>query len=612
MKRSELTPEQKKLYGWNFSHLFKDNKQWVDSLNQLGEIATKLLKFKGKLNQLDNFKKYLELDKELSLKLMKLGQYLHYSDLDQTNLEFQELNNLFSNKISAINQQLSWISPEIKSIGSQTISEWIEKNDDLKIYQHNMKVFFQFEKYILNEHDENLLSKVAKSRAVAGDLYDTLVFADKEKVFFKKDGEEKEQELTQTLYLEILENSRPKEDQALRIATNKKFYQDITSKKHSLAQIYQGIIDLAVEETKIRNNDKEQDVKKHISPLTYSLLGDNVSLTVYQNLIKAGQKHANLVREFYQLKKVFFKLEKFYPTDTSLKLATLPDKKYDVETGIKIIKSVLSILGEEYLQQLDLALLPGRIDYFEDTNKRTGAYSSGGNGVEPIILMNWDDTINAINTLGHELGHSVHTLLSEKYQEYPNNNYPIILAEVASTVNEHLIFDYLYNKATSDEEKIYLLQSHIETIIGTFFRQIHFAEFEWEAHKLVEQEKPLNADVLSDLYRSIAEKYGQDVLDVEDDKQKNYAWPRVSHFFHSPFYVYKYATSITVSFKLYEDVKQGKKENLLNFLKSGGNDYPLEILKKAGVDLEQINVYNPLVENLGKLINELKTLVKVK
>lgn len=606
MKRSELTAAQKKQYCWDFSHLFKNNDQWVKSLNDLDQFATKLVSLKGKLKELKNFKSYLNLNKEFSLNLMKLGQYLHYSDLDQTDLNFQKLNNLFAIKINNISQQLSWIEPEVKAIGSKTINKWISDHPELRNYQHSMKVFFQFEKYILSEHDENLLSKVGKSRGAVGDLYDTLVYADKEKVAIKYKN--KEQELTQTLYLDILENSHPSKDQKLRIETNRKFYQDITNKKHSLAQIYQGIIEVEVEETKIRNTDP----KKELSCLEYSLLGDNVSLAVYQNLIKVGQKHADLVRDFYRIKKSFFKLKKFYPTDTSLQMAQLPQQKYDVATGIKIIKLVLSVLENEYLEQLDLALLPGRIDYFEDTNKRTGAYSSGGSGVEPIILMNWDDTINAINTLGHELGHSVHTLLSDKYQVYPNNDYPIILAEVASTVNEHLIFDYLYHKAKNDEEKIYLLQTHIETIIGTFFRQIQFAEFEWEAHKLVEQEEPLNADILSNLYRKIADKYGQDVLDVVDEKQKNYSWPRVSHFFHSPFYVYKYATSITVSYKLYEDIKQGNKDNLLNFLKSGGSDYPLEILKQAGVDLEDVNVYNPLVDNLATLINELKVLTKQK
>lgn len=602
MKRSELTAEQKKQYCWDFSHLFQNNEEWTKTLNGLDAKVEQLVGLKGKLKELENFKTYLAINKELSLALTKLGQYLHYSDLDQTDLEFQNLNNLFGNKLNNFSQQLSWTEPEIKTIGSQTINQWVAENPDLKNYQHNMQVFFQFEKYILSEHDEALLSKVGKSRGAIGDLYDTLVYADKETVMINYQG--KEQELTQTLYLDILENTDPVKDQDLRIAANKKFYHDITRKKHSLAQVYQGIIDVEVEETKIRSTDPSNP----LSPLEFSLLGDNVSLSVYENLLKVGAEHADLVREFYKIKKSFFKLDKFYATDVSLQMAKLPNQKYDVETGIKIIKLVLGVLETEYLEQLDLALLPGRIDYFEDTNKRTGAYSSGGSGVEPIILMNWDDTINAINTLGHELGHSVHTLLSDKYQQYPNNDYPIILAEVASTVNEHLIFDYLYNKAKNDQEKIYLLQSHIETIIGTFFRQIQFADFEWAAHKLVEKDEPLNADILSDLYREIANKYGQDVLDVVDEKEKNYSWPRVSHFFHSPFYVYKYATSITVSYQLYEDVKNGKKENLLNFLKSGGSDYPLAILKKAGVDLEDINVYNPLVDNLADLISELKAL----
>lgn len=607
MKRSQLNEKDKKKYCWDFTHLFANNDAWKKTLPQFDKFVEQVLTLKGKLNNINNFKKYLTISKEITTLGSKVAQYLHYGDLDTTNLEYQELSSLFEIQQNKISEKLAWIEPEIKAIGSKTIKEWIASDQELKAYSHDMEVFFKFERFILSEHDETLLSKVNKSRGAVGGIYDTLVYADKEKVMFNYQNQE--QELTQTLYLDILENSDPVQDQKLRIDMANKFTNDIKNKKHSLAQIYENICEVAVEEIKIRNNDQEPDKKKHVTTLEQSLLGDDVPLVLYENLIKVGQKHAVLVEQFYNLKRNFFKLKKFYGTDTSLKMKTMPNKKITVEQGIASVKEILAVLGDEYLEQLELALLPGRIDYYEDTNKRVGAYSSGGSGVEPIILMNWDDSLNSLNTLAHELGHSVHTLFSEKYREYPNANYPIILAEVASTVNEHLAFDYLYNKATNDQERIYLLQSHIETVIGTFFRQIQFAEFEWKAHQLVETQTPLNADILADLYETTSNKYGQKVLDKADEKNKSYSWPRILHFFHSPYYVYKYATSITVSYKLYEDIKQGKKENLINFLKAGGSKYPLDILKDAGVDLMQINVYNPLVNNLKKMIEKLGQLI---
>lgn len=608
MKRSQLNEKDKKKYCWDFTHLFPNNQAWKNALLQFEQFANQLLTLKGKLNHINNFKKYLQISKAMSLFSSKIVQYLHAGDLDQTNLELQQLSSLFDIQQSKIAEKLAWIEPEIKTIGYNTIKAWIANDKALTVYSHNMDVFFKFENFILNEHDETLLSKVSKSRSGTASLYDTLVYADKKPVMFNYQNQE--QELTQTLYLDILENSHPLNDQQTRIDMAQKFHEDINNKKHSLSQIYQSICEMAVEEIKIRHNDGEPDIKKHLTTLQYSLLGDDVPLVLYENLIATGKKHANLVTQFYDLKRNFFKLKKFYSTDTSLKMTTMPNVAISVENGIATVKKILSVLGTEYLAQLDLALAVGRIDYYEDTNKRVGAYSTGGSGVEPIILMNWDDTLNSLNTLAHELGHSVHTLFSEKYQPYPNANYPIILAEVASTVNEHLVFDYLYEHARNDQERIYLLQSHIETVISTFFRQIQFAEFEWKAHQLVEADTPLNADILADLYETTANNYGQKTLDKYDDKTKSYSWPRILHFFQSPYYVYKYATAITVSYKLYEDIKNGKKENLLNFLKAGGSKYPLDILKDAGVDLTQSKVYEPLINNLEKMIKQLEALIK--
>ena len=586
-------------YKWNFAHLFPHHQAWEEQLNNLDQTTQKLVKLRSKLNKLENFRQYLQWEKELSLQLAKLGQYLHAADLDLTNLDFQRLNTLYTNKCQEINISLSWIDPELKKTGSTIITKWIKKNKELQPYQHKFELFFLLAKYILSEEKEKLLSQVSLSRHISTEFYDTLAYADRQPIFIDYEG--KKQKLTLTLYTKIMEKSRPKEDQNLRYEVNQKWTAHLKEKKHSFAKIYEGILRTSVEELEIRG---------YQSTLRMGLIGDNIPESVYTVLIKIGQENSNLYREFLQIKKKAFDLTKFYATDASLKIIPQYQQQFTVDESVVLIKKILQSLGSEYQEKLNLALQPGRIDYYEDTNKRDGAYSSGGNGVEPIILMNWDDTLNSVNTLIHELGHSVHTLFAEENQPYPNASYPIILAEVASTLNEHLLFDYLYQKSQNKEEKIYLLQSRIEEIAGTFFRQTQFAKFEWEAHQMVEKGTPLNADLLADLFQKINEEFGADFLDQKDPAKKFYSWPRISHFFHSPYYVYKYAVAITVSFKLYQEIKNKKNTNLLKFLKAGGHKDPLEILHDIGIDLSKIDVYQPLLDNLKKMIKELEELVE--
>lgn len=461
-------------------------------------------------------------------------------------------------------------------------------------------VFFRLDKYVLDEEKEKLLSQVGISRHISAEIYDVLAYADRQPVFIDYKG--KKQELTLALYAEIMEKSHPVEDQNFRYEINQKRHAQFQEKKHTFAKVYEGIL---------RTNVEELVIRGYQSTLVMGLLTDNIPSKVYENLIFVGQESAKFYRDFLQIKKEYFGLTKFYGTDASLKIAQKYKHEFTVDEAVTLIKKILKKLGQEYQEKLTLALQPGKIDYYEDTNKREGAYSSGGDGVEPIILMNWDDTLNSVNTLIHELGHSVHTLFAEKNQPYPNARYPIILAEVASTLNEHLLFDYLYQHSQTKEEKIYLLQSRIEEIMGTFFRQIQFAKFEWETHKLVEKNIPLTADNLADLFQKINEEFGNDVLDKKEPGKKNYFWPRISHFFHSPYYVYKYAVAITVSFKLYQDIKNSNdSENLLRFLKAGGHKDPLEILHDIGVDLDQKEIYQPLLANLQKMLREWKKLLK--
>ncbi|WP_342255915.1 oligoendopeptidase F [Spiroplasma endosymbiont of Poecilobothrus nobilitatus] len=598
MKRNEA-PAQ---YKWDFSHLYPNHEASKKDLVKIVKKLEEIITFKEKLNQITVFKKYIFLDEEIDLIANKMGQYLHMGDIDTTDLSYKELAGTYSNTLNQISSQLAFVAPELKAIGEKTIMTWIKEDSALSAYEYSYRKFFKNAKYILSERDEEILALVTRSRSVAYELYDLLAYADKKPTFIDYQGAKTE--LTNSVYSEIMEKSDPLGEQEFRIKTAQLFSEHLVDKKHSFARIYEGIIQHSVESVRLRG---------YKNTLQASLNNDDVSEEIYASLIKYGRENSHLFVQYNELLKKHFKFKKFYPTDRSLKLVTniaSLDKKYTVEDAKKMIRESLQPLGNKYLTQLELAWSDHRIDYFEDTNKRSGAYSSGNSGVEPIILMNWDDTIGSVNTLAHEAGHSVHTLLADLNNKYPLNSYPIILAEVASTVNEHLLFDYLYKYVESKEEKIYLLQNRIDEIMATFFRQIHFADFELAAHKMVENNEPLDADKLANLFEQKANEFGYTVFDKHELQQKSYSWPRILHFFHSPYYVYKYATCIVASFKLYNDVINGHPEYLLNFLKQGGRKEPLAILKDIGIDYTDANVYNGLITKLTEMINNLTQLLK--
>ncbi len=581
-------------YKWDFSNLYENNDKWLEDLESAKKIIKKIATLKGQLAKKESFINYLKLDEQVDIKLSKLSQYLHYADLDTTNIEYQKLSTIYGNELNVLMPSISFVSNEIKKIGEKIIMTWLNSDKNLVKYIYSFKVFFKNCQYVLESNEEELLAKVEQSRTDIFALYDMLAFADRKPVFINYNG--KEQELTTTLYNDIIENSDPL-NQQLRIEATKKFSYNLIDNKHTFAKIYESIIQYSFESVKLRKYD---------SCLQKFLNGDNVDPKIYERLIEIGKKYSYLFKDYCNIIKKHFKLKKMYATDRNLKLVKTTNKKYSVEEAKEIIRNAVKPLGSEYLQLLEIGWSANKIDYFEDVNKRTGAYSSGGNGMEPIILMNWDDTIGSINTLAHEIGHSVHTLFADKYQPMPLANYPIILAEVASTVNEHLLFDYLYTHSKDKNEKIYLLQTRILEIMNTFFRQIHFANFELSAHQMVEKNIPLNSENLADLFSSISDEFGYTVF---DKLEKPYSWPRISHFFHSPFYVYKYATCIVASFKLFNDIKNGNPDNLINFMKAGGKKYPLDILKDIGIDYNDEKIYLDLIEMLSSMVKELNNLL---
>nr|WP_146637303.1 M3 family metallopeptidase [Spiroplasma clarkii] len=260
---------------------------------------------------------------------------------------------------------------------------------------------------------------------------------------------------------------------------------------------------------------------------------DLVPTEVYEKLLEIGKQNIQPLKDYYLLIKNYHGLKTFNSTDRELKLVRDFSKKYSIPEGKKIVREALQVLGEEYQTYLDIALKVGNIDYIENPNKVSGAYSTGAQNHDPVILMNWDDKLSSVSTLAHEVGHSVHTLFADKNNKFPLNDYPIILAEVSSTFSEHILFDYLLKHTNSDSEKIYLLQQRVFDMISTFYRQIQFAEFEYQVHKLVQEQLPLTADILMELYKNIENQYGYDLFD--DKKREVYHWAYVSHFLNHHF-----------------------------------------------------------------------------
>ena len=338
-------------------------------------------------------------------------------------------------------------------------------------------------------------------------------------------------------------------------------------------------------------------------------------MEVYSNLVKTVGENTSGLKKYHQLRAKYLKIENDYHAyDSRISLMDY-DKKYDFNEAKDLVKESIKNLGKDYQEKFHTALENGWIDVFENDGKSSGAYSMGVWGVHPFVLMNYNGTQDHVFTLAHEMGHSLHTMLSEENQPFNLHEYTIFVAEVASTFNERLLLDLMLEKSTDPQEKIALLQQSIENILGTFFIQTMFADFEWQAHKKIENNEPLTADTLTEMCEKLDEKYYGKEIFTRDNP--NIFWARIPHFYRSPFYVYQYATSFAASASLYQQVKEGLAkgdsqplEKYLELLKSGGNNYPVEQLKIAGADLTQKETILAVIRQLDEQVDELESLLE--
>ena len=584
-------------YKWNLSDIYENYSAWEKDFEKVGELKRELAKFKGKFGNegklLEFFQKQEEMDK-ISYKLYRYPQLAR--DLNSSDKEAVEHLQKVQFLFAEISTELSWVNSELVD-NRENIEKWIEKKE-FDDYRFGLKNLFRLQKHILEEKESKLLSYYSSFFSAPRSIYSEVTVTDVEWPQVTLSSGEKV-DVTPANYSKILSTNRNQEDRKLMFQT---FYTIYEKKKNTIAAIYNSILQKGIASKKAYNYD---------SFLLSHLESDNIPEEIYLNLVNTAKNNTKPLQRYLKLRKKILGLEKYYNFDGSINLIEF-DKEYEYDDAKEIVLNSVAPLRKDYVEKMKKAISEGWLDVFEAKGKRTGAYSAGVYGVHPYMLLNYNKTLDSVFTLAHELGHTLHTLYSDENQPFSMADYTIFVAEVASTFNERLLLDYMLENTNDPKERIALLEQEIGNIVGTFYFQALLADYEYQAHKLAEAGEPITAEVLSKIMEDLFDKYYGDI--IEKDDLIYIFWARVPHFFNSPFYVYQYATCFASSAILYEKMinssdESKRKETLdkyIQLLSSGGNDFPMEQLKKAGVDLSKIKTIEAVAKQFDLLLDKLE------
>ena len=584
-------------YKWNLSDIYENYSAWEKDFEKVGELKRELAKFKGQFGNegklLEFFQKQEEMDK-ISYKLYRYPQLAR--DLNSSDKEAVEHLQKVQFLFAEISTELSWVNSELVD-NRENIEKWIEKKE-FDDYRFGLKNLFRLQKHILEEKESKLLSYYSSFFSAPRSIYSEVTVTDVEWPQVTLSSGEKV-DVTPANYSKILSTNRNQEDRKTMFQT---FYTIYEKKKNTIAAIYNSILQKGIASKKAYNYD---------SFLLSHLESNNIPEEIYLNLINTAKNNTKPLQRYLKLRKKILGLEKYYNFDGSINLIEF-DKEYEYDDAKEIVLNSVAPLGKDYVEKMKKAISEGWLDVFEAKGKRTGAYSAGVYGVHPYMLLNYNKTLDSVFTLAHELGHTLHTLYSDENQPFSMADYTIFIAEVASTFNERLLLDYMLENTNDPKERIALLEQEIGNIVGTFYFQALLADYEYQAHKLAEAGEPITAEVLSKIMEDLFDKYYGDI--IEKDDLIYIFWARVPHFFNSPFYVYQYATCFASSAILYEKMinssdESKRKETLdkyIQLLSSGGNDFPMEQLKKAGVDLSKIETIEAVARQFDLLLDKLE------
>ncbi len=592
--RNEVPVENR----WNVEALYVNPETWKSDLKgaQNQEKTPKwpkLSEFKGKLHDPMAVAALFDFYMTVQRRLEKLHTYAHLRlDEDLGNDTFKSDFGLISSLIHEFSLETSWIEPEFLSLNEEQFKKLMAESN-LKPYRFYLEKMGRMRPHTLSPDQEELMALSGKALDTSYKAFGALNNAD---LSFKPAVDSKGQEhpLSNGTYLSYLRSP----DRVLRRTAFENLHRGFESHANTLCELIQGQVQSHLFVAKAR---------KFNSCLEAALFPHQIDRAVYENLIQSVRARLPLMHEYVALRKKILKLPDIHPYDLYVPLVEEAEANMDYEAARLAVVASVAPLGSNYQNSLQKGLLEDRwVDVYENNRKRSGAYSSGCYDSMPYILMNYHGTLNDVLTLAHEAGHSMHSLLSRTHQPYIYSQYPIFVAEVASTFNEQLLLKHLKTKANSKRDQAFLVNYQIEGIRGTIFRQTLFAEFELQLHKWAEEGVPLTPSLLKKYYVQLNREYYGPEMAI--DPELEIEWARIPHFYYN-FYVYQYATGLSAALALFQQatVDPSAKEHYLKFLSSGGSKYPIELLKGAGVDMTKPDAVNAALDYFKTLLGELKT-----
>ena len=583
--------EQK--YKWKVERMYSSDEIWEEDFKAIKEHVSDLLKFKGKLHVGSELLNYLISYEEMASLFENLIVYAHLrSDEDKSNSKYQVMMDRISAFGAEFSGVISFFLPEILSLEESEIQKSIDETNGLKHYEKYIKNIFEGKPHVLSEAEENILAQVSDCLSAPNNIYTMLSNAD---MTFPKIKNEHgvEVELTDTNYSTFITSK----DRRVREEAFKALFGTYKSLENTISTTYTA---------SVKNNIFESKIRKYDSCLEASLKPNKIPVEVYKNVVNTINNRIESLHRYVDLKKKLLGVNEIHMYDLYVPIIDTPKFNIPFEEGVKLCEEALKPMGEEYIDIFNSGVKEGWIDVYPSKGKRGGAYSSGSYTSMPYILLNYNNQVSDVSTLIHEMGHSIHSYYSKKNQSFTYADYVLFCAEVASTTNECLLMDYLIKNEDEKLKRLYLINQQLEGIRTTVFRQTMFAEFELIVHEKMEAGEALSSNELNSIYHDLNVKYFGATMVV--DEEIDIEWARIPHFYRD-FYVYQYVTGFAAANSFYNKIlMDGEKavEKYKGFLKAGCSDYPIEILKTAGVDMTTPKPIEDTIDRFDELLEMLE------